>query len=145
MIGVALCAWVVSAGAAAQKPDLLIIDGRAEPLAATPLQPALESDEALRERLKRYLPKKPCAEAARGKARRCRYRCFSRARADGEGRVVLGRAENAGRRGESHRLCQSRHRHRRGERREGEEVALYSSLTFADFTTPAQRARSSRT
>lgn len=66
MIGIMLCVWAALAGAAAQKPDLLVIDGRIEPLAASPLQTALESDEALRERLKRHLPKKPCADAARG-------------------------------------------------------------------------------
>ena len=66
MIGIVLCAWAALAGAQAQIPDQLVIDGRAEALASTPLQPALESDEGLRERLKRHLPKKPCAAATRG-------------------------------------------------------------------------------
>jgi len=65
-IAFVLCAWLGLAGAQAQKPDLLVTDGRAEPLAVMPLQRALESDAALRGKLQRYLSKKPCPEAERG-------------------------------------------------------------------------------
>ncbi len=61
-----LCFWTGLAGAAAPLQDQLIVDGKAEPLPVSPLQPALDSDPKLNDRLKRYLSKKPCPEAARG-------------------------------------------------------------------------------
>jgi hypothetical protein len=66
VIAVLVCAWIGLASAASQLPDKLILDGRAESLLASPLQPALESDPQLHGRLKRYFSKKPCAELERG-------------------------------------------------------------------------------
>ena len=56
----------IALGAAPQLADNLVVEGRSEALAASPLQPALEADAELHGRLKRYFAQKPCPELERG-------------------------------------------------------------------------------
>lgn len=66
VMAVLLLAVSVAAGATAQIPDSLVVDGKPNILFAEPLGPALEANPHLRERLLKYISINRCSASWRG-------------------------------------------------------------------------------